>query len=92
MVVIWFYILNNNLIPQQFEQYISSTLPFCWEDGSVICFRLVSNLHPLQEDFEAERRDRERMASEKETDKLRANAEITSLKLQVTRQVILSIP
>lgn len=46
---------------------------------------LRQQLKMYQEDFEAERRDRERMANEKETDKLRSSAEITSLKLQLDR-------
>ena len=38
-----------------------------------------------REDFEAERRDRERMANEKASLALRYEAELTSLKLQLDR-------
>ena len=42
-------------------------------------------LKTYQEDFEAERRDRERLSDEKQSAELRAQAEITSLKLQLDR-------
>ena len=60
----------------------------CQHDLCWTSLTQFQNFPSLQEDFEAERRDRERMASEKETDKLRSNAEITSLKLQVIEHVL----
>ena len=42
-------------------------------------------LKTYQEDFEAERRDRERMQDEKQSASLRYEAEITSLRLQLDR-------
>ena len=42
-------------------------------------------LKAFQEDFEAERRDRERLADEKQSAALRYEAEVTSLKLQLDR-------
>lgn len=46
---------------------------------------LRSQLKAYQEDFEAERRDRERINEEKQSATLRFEAEITSLKLQLDR-------
>ena len=46
---------------------------------------LRQQLKVYKEDFDAERRDRERIAREKETDKLLSNAGMTSLQLQLDR-------
>ena len=48
-------------------------------------FFLPIQLKTYQEDFEAERRDRERINEEKQSAALRFEAEITSLKLQLDR-------
>lgn len=49
---------------------------------------LHQQLKVYQEDFEAERRDRQRLSREKETSQLHYEAEITSLKLQVCTCVV----
>lgn len=46
---------------------------------------LRTQLKTFQDDFDAERRDRERMSEEKQSAALRFEAEITSLKLQLDR-------
>ena len=46
---------------------------------------LSFQLKTYQEDFEAERRDRERLSSEKQSAALRYEADTTSLKLQLDR-------
>ena len=48
-------------------------------------FLSTLQLKTYQEDFEAERRDRERMSEEKQSASLRYEAEITSLRLQLDR-------
>ena len=45
----------------------------------------LTQLRTYQEDFEAERRDRERISDEKQSAALRYEAEITSLRLQLDR-------
>ena len=45
----------------------------------------VPQLKAYQEDFEAERRDRERISDEKQSAALKYEAEITSLRLQLDR-------
>lgn len=45
----------------------------------------LSQLKAYKDDFNAERRDRERMGEEKETAAVRSEAEVTSLKLQLER-------
>lgn len=45
---------------------------------------LHQQLKAYQEDFEAERRDRQRMGREKEMNQIHYEAEMTSLKLQVS--------
>ena len=49
------------------------------------CFFCYPQLRAYQEDFEAERRDRERLSDEKQSTALRYEAEITSLRLQLDR-------
>ena len=44
-----------------------------------------------QEDYEAEKRDRERLVSEKETERLRYEAEIVSMKIQVLHLIYLHV-
>lgn len=44
---------------------------------------LHQQLKVYKEDFEAERRDRQRMARERDSDKLHYQSEVTSLQLQV---------
>ncbi|XP_019850724.1 PREDICTED: TNFAIP3-interacting protein 1-like [Amphimedon queenslandica] len=46
---------------------------------------LKSQVQAFKEDYEAEKRDRERLASEKETERLRYEAEIVSMKIQLDR-------
>jgi chromosome segregation ATPase len=46
---------------------------------------LNTQLHAYKEDFEAEKRDKDRLKSEKSTEKLRLEAEIASLKIQLDR-------
>ena len=66
----WLFLVLCNILPFS----LSLSLPFS-----------LPQLKAYQEDFEAERRDRERLNEEKQSAALRFEAEITSLKLQLDR-------